>query len=194
MMITDYNFLFDFVSHNGKREGIFVPNFGTCYQEDSFLCRWKTIHRIFVPIGNGEVSLLEKELHMSLPKDYSWFLRNVSNGLDLYNTTLCLYGKRTHYDRARSEPQPFNIITPNTYERPRNATSDMVFIGSYYWDGSRLYIDKTDNSVHFCSSDDATSKKKWDNFYSMLVEEIDRLKCLYGSNGERYNENVCSLP
>ena len=70
----------------------------------------------------------------------------------------------------------------------------MVFIGSYYWDGSRLYIDKSDNSVHFCKNDDATSKKKWDNFYSMLVDEVARLERLYGSNGERYNEDVCSLP
>ena len=192
--MDNYDFLFDFVSNNGKRRRNTVPNFGTCYQEDTFSCRWKTIHRMFVPISEDEASILEKDMHMSLPNDYRWFLLNVSNGLDLYNTTLCFYGKRTHYNRKETDPQPFTIITPNTYERPQNATDNMVFIGSYYWDGSRLYIDKTDNSVHFCSSNDATSKKKWNSFYSMLSEEITRLECLYGRNGERYDVDICSLP
>ena len=192
--MENFNFLFDFVSNNGKRKSDTVPYFGTCYLEDSFSCRWKTLHRLFIPISEDDISLLEKDMLLSLPKDYSWFLQNVSNGLDLYNTTLCLYGKRTHYNRTKSDPQPFDIIIPNTYERPRNATSNMVFIGSYYWDSSRLYIDTKDNSVHFCNSSDATSIKRWDNFYSMLVEEISRLKCLYGNNGEKYDEGICSLP
>lgn len=70
----------------------------------------------------------------------------------------------------------------------------MLFIGGYDWDGSCLYIDNSDGSVHLCKEWDTTSLKRWDSFYNMILSEVKRLKDLYGENGEKYSDDICSLP
>lgn len=192
--MNDYQFLLDFISSNKTREFTFVPNYGITYNEPKFKCKWKNIHEFFSPITDYEIQRLEEKMNVSIPLEYKYFLENVSNGLHLYLTSFCLDGKRTHYDRIRFAPQPFDIITKNTLERPKNATADMLFIGGYDWDGSCLYIDNSDGSVHLCKEWDTTSLKRWDSFYNMISSEVKRLKDLYGENGEKYSDDICSLP
>lgn len=52
-----------------------------------------------------------------------------------------LYGYRLNYIRdVNAAWQPYSLIEPNKFERPRNSTEDMFFIGGYDWDGSLLYM------------------------------------------------------
>lgn len=192
--VNDYNFLLDFVSNNGKRDRDVTPDYGITYKENLFNSKWKSIHEVFFPITDEDISCLENKMAMPIHPDYKWFLQNISNGLHLYMTTLCLDGKRTHYDRSKYDPQPFDIITKNTLERPKNAKSNMLFIGGYDWDGSCLYVDNNDGSVHLCEEWDVTSLKRWDSFHSMLLDEVTRLKNLYGICGENYSDDIYSLP
>ena len=82
----------------------------------------------------------------------------------------------------------------NCAEKPRNATSDMFFIGGYSWDGSKLYIDKRNNSVHYCKRYDSTSLKSWDSLAEMIISEVKRLYSLFDLDGKQIDENKSTIP
>ena len=107
------------------------------------------LHSIYKGLSNEEISKLEQELETDIPKDYKEFLK-FSNGLHIFNTTFCLDGLRTSYNRIKEIENrlPFSILTTNLYERPKNAKDEYFFIGGYDWgNGSHLYINKKNNSI-----------------------------------------------
>lgn len=106
-----------------------------------------------------------------------------SNGLHLF-FHFSLYGMRKSYNRnPNATPEPYGLIEPNIYERPKNAKDTYFFIGGYRYDGSKLYIDSENGKVHFCKSRDATSLLSWDSFEDMLISESQRLFTLYDDRG-----------
>jgi hypothetical protein len=152
------------------------------------------LHCIYPKIGSYDIKFLEKEIRMSIPDEYKEFL-GVSNGLGIFNTTLSLYGLRRSYVRNVNEVwQPFNIVTPNTLERPDNAGQNIFIIGGYDWDGSYLYINTHNNKVYLCDRDNISSKFEWPNFEEMLESEIRRLITLFDDQGKEINLDQSTLP
>ena len=81
-------------------------------------------------------------------------------------------------------------MTTNLYERPKNAKSEYFFIGGYDWgNGSHLYIDKSNNKVYRCETDNAKPLNEWNTLNEMILSEIDRLIELHNERGE-LKENV----
>ena len=151
------------------------------------------LHSIFKPLTENEIIETEKILKQTIPDDYKEFLR-ISNGLHIFNTTLSLYGRRTNNSRSIEDIQPFDLDIPNIYEKPKNADKNIFIIGSYDWDGSYLYVDKNDNSVHLCERENAKSLYKWNNFAEMLLSETNRLIKLFDKNGEEIDSSKSTLP
>lgn len=153
-------------------------------------------------IGNASHSLSEQEtaeletlLDTTIPPEYRYFLQNISNGMNVLVDELCLFGKRNNYIRTSMDAtrQPFNLRDA-LEEKPRNATCDMFFIGGYSWDGSKLYIDKRNNSVHYCKRYDSTSLKSWDSLAEMIISEVKRLYSLFDLDGKQIDENKSTIP
>lgn len=143
------------------------------------------LHRIFEPLSDSQIKELELKMKISIPHDYRCFL-NYSNGLGVFNTTLSLYGMTFINNRTvESTYQPFDIVRRNVIERPANAHKDVLFIGSYSWDLSLLFIDPNTNKVHICKRDDATPIFEWSSFSLMLEQEIKRLATLFDSEGKK---------
>ena len=69
----------------------------------------------------------------------------------------------------------------------------MLFIGSYDWDGSLLYM-TTDEKVHFCNRDDSTSLFIWDSLSSMLISELKRLYNIFDSHGIQIDDTQVTTP
>jgi hypothetical protein len=153
------------------------------------------LHRIYAPLTIDQIDELQKDCKRVIPLDYKKFLF-ATNGLGVFNTTLSLYGKRTNYIRnvENAEGQPFNIITPNTVERIKNLGDNKLIIGSYSYDGSKLYIDNVTNKVHLSDRYDATSLYEWSNFDEMLDSEIKRLITLFDNDGKKVDKNRSTLP
>ena len=151
------------------------------------------LHSIYKSLTENEIIETEKILKQTIPEDYKEFLC-VSNGLNIFNTTLSLYGRRTNYSRAIEDIQPFDLDISNNYEKPLNADQNMFIIGSYDWDGSYLYIDKNDNTVHLCTGENAESLFQWKNFAEMLLSETNRLIKLFDKNGEEIDSSKSTLP
>jgi len=151
------------------------------------------LHSIYKSLTETEIIETEKILKQTIPEDYKEFLC-VSNGLNIFNTTLSLYGRRTNYSRSIEDIQPFDLDISNNYEKPLNADQNMFIIGSYDWDGSYLYIDKNDNTVHLCTGENAESLFQWKNFAEMLLSETNRLIKLFDKNGEEIDSSKSTLP
>jgi hypothetical protein len=152
------------------------------------------LHSIHPPLTIDEVTNLSNAINNDIPEDYKSFLLQF-NGLKVFNTTFCLDGLRKNTGRnINSVWQPFNMITPNTLERPSGATKDMVFIGGYDWDGSLIYIDKSTNEVHLCDGETAASTFRWASFEKMLDSEIERLITLFDAAGKQIDEDESTLP
>jgi len=151
---------------------------------------------IYPKVSAEEISLLEKDLNAFVPESYKHFLMNFSNGANILSSTLSLYGLRRQLTRdpKANSRQPFSPVSANLYERPDNAKEGYFFIGSYQWDGSRLYIDRETNIVHCCERYDATSKIQWNSFQEMLLSELKRLYTFFDEEGREIDEDASTLP
>ncbi|MDQ1161348.1 hypothetical protein QE422_001716 [Chryseobacterium sp. SORGH_AS 447] len=154
------------------------------------------INEIFPTLENKEIESLEEQLNTEIPQEYKKFLNKFSNGLMVLTATLSLYGFRRELTRDPkvNSRQPFSPISANLYERPSNAKDSYFFIGSYQWDGSRLYIDKDTDIVHCCERYDAKSKVQWKSFEEMLVSELKRLYTFFDEKGREIDEDQSTLP
>ena len=92
-------------------------------------------------VTETEVCDLEKRLGVAIPKVYKDFLMNVSNGFDIMNCTLALHGCRTSYDRSDLD--------------------SWYLLGTYEYDGSKLYLNTLDDKIYYCDRYDATPLKAY---------------------------------
>jgi hypothetical protein len=152
------------------------------------------LHCIYAPLKNEDILIFEKEIGKEIPNEYGNFLK-ISNGLSVFNTTLSLFGKRNNYKRSIDAAwQPFDLVLPNTHEKPYNATGNEFIIGCYDWDGSYLYINRENKTIHLCKNDDIKSLYEWESFEDMLYSEIRRLVELFDSKGKEKDINKSTLP
>ncbi len=150
------------------------------------------LHAIFNGIPEEDVKRIEKQINLEIPSQYRTFLNHM-NGLTMYSNTLNLYGLRSSFERtANSIWQPFSIIPSNTTERIKDASSDMIFIGIYNWDGSKLYINQS-NKVFRCSSKSTKPLNEWNSFEEMIIEESNRISNLF-INGKEINSKIPTTP
>lgn len=152
------------------------------------------LHSIYPGLSNKEIDDLQDDCNHIIPDSYRKFLLT-TNGLGVFNTTLSLYGKRKNHIRTVANVwQPFDIVTPNTIERPKNARHDILIIGSYSYDGSKLYIDNITQQVHLCERYDAASLYVWESFEAMLSSEVKRLMTLFDKEGKKIVRGKSTLP
>jgi hypothetical protein len=130
------------------------------------------LHEIFSSSTKDGVRAIEKDLARVVPGCFSELLDRC-NGLNMFSTTLSIYGVRKGVGRKGDEVwQPFDILTPNTVERPKDAKKSFFFFGGYNWDGPKLYIDDKTQRIFRCSRSSARPLNKWDNFSEMLLARI----------------------
>ena len=178
-------------SHLGKE---ILPNGRILIGRAPHIAPHAWLHSYGAGLTEEEIAELEYTLKIPIIPDFKVFLKE-SNGLDLFVTTFIIYGMRRNNARdLENSWQPFNILTPNIPERPKNAKKTYLFIGAYKWDHSYLYIDSDSMKVHFCSRFDATSLKEWENFEVMLDEEVSRIISLFDKDGVRIDSKHSTLP
>ncbi len=141
-----------------------------------------------VPGGLREegIALLEDHINRKIPNNYRDFLRQ-TNGLHVYSDAISLDGLRTNYARDIAGAwQPFSLIEPNTYERPRDAKDSYLFIGGYGYDGSSLFVDSDSGKVYRCAQKYASEIfNVWPDFWTMLTSEVERLDGLFDAEGKK---------
>ncbi len=152
-------------------------------------------HQIYKVLNKKDIEILENDINNIIPLSYKLFLTTKSNGLSLFVGAFCLDGLRKQIGRSlESSAQPFDLQTPNTIEKPKNAKKEYFFIGGYGYDASKLYIDNITGKVHYCNRRDATSLYEWNSFEEMLIQETKRLFKLFDDKGVRLVSSKETLP
>jgi hypothetical protein len=152
------------------------------------------LHTIYSPLADRGITLIENSISKNIPADFKTFLR-ISNGLNVFNTTFCLFGIRENYKRTHDAVlQPFDIIIPNTIEKPKGLNNKNIIIGYYDWNGSYIHIDTQTNKVHLSERETTKSLYEWKNFDDMLHSEIKRLCRLFDKEGCELFPDISTLP
>jgi hypothetical protein len=151
-------------------------------------------HLLFPPLVDAQIDALQAALPVAIPEVFQQFLM-MTNGCHLFSDSISIDGLRQDYSRTGDTVwQPYNIITPNTIERPEDAGANELFIGGYNWDGSRLYIDVDTLKVHRCEADSAKPLNTWGGFWAMLVSEVQRMSLLFDSKGRQIDPDLPTTP
>ena len=148
----------------------------------------------FAPLTDEQLALLERVLNREVPKQYKIFLTLFSNGMHIFSRCLSLDGLQGSINRKLGIQGPFDLSIPNVYERPSNADASCFFIGGYSYDVSKLYMRSGSQKVFYCPRWDITPLKEWNSFSEMLIEEIQRLKSIHGSDGMLKSTRRSTLP
>lgn len=176
----------NFGVYNNKEEGtIFIGSVPS-------IATYAWLNILYSPVKVKEIEEMEKRLKRTIPSIYKEYLTQFSNGLNILCDTLCLYGIRNSVNSSDGR-KPYDIEIPNLFEKPKNSTDKMFFIGWYDWDNSQLYIDEN-NRICYCSKDDAMPLKKWNSIESMLIDEITRLYTLVDDNGIFFDYSIKTIP
>ena len=152
-------------------------------------------HLLFPPLEEGEITELERNLGMSLDRVFHDFLSQ-HNGISLFSDSLAVYGVRKMLGRRGDAlwGQPYDILTPNREERPRNARREHLIVGSYEDDGSLVVIDTRDSSTFRSDRDSITRFNAWKDFYAFLGAEAARLSHLFDRSGKKIREGLPTTP
>jgi hypothetical protein len=144
------------------------------------------LHALFPPISDYEIDQIETAVGSSIPGVFRDFL-TLANGFSIFSDSLSIYGYRSNYERTPDSVwQPFSIITPNTVERPIDASESHLFIGGYpCGTGYLLYIDERDQKVSRCSRSSARPLQQWSSFPEMVVKESSRLATFFDELGRK---------
>lgn len=152
-------------------------------------------HIIYSPLTLEQVNKLEQEIKVTIPDQYKEFLTSFSNGLSIFSSSIELYGLRLNNKRTGEDMyQPFHIKTSNTFERTKGASEDVLFIGSYKYDGSKLYVDSKSTKVYRCERYSMTVLNEWNSLNDMLLSEISRLSDHFDGMGQRIDKKRPTTP
>ena len=135
--------------------------------EKSSYCQYAWLNVMYPCVTETEVCDLEKRLGVAIPKVYKDFLMNVSNGFDIMGA-LALHGCRTSYDRSDLD--------------------SWYLLGTYEYDGSKLYLNTLDDKIYYCDRYDATPLKAWDSLSAMLTSEIEEYLVCFDADGRIFIE------
>jgi hypothetical protein len=151
-------------------------------------------HTIHAPLSASELALLDRELGMRVPEPYRNFL-SVANGLNLFSGHISFYGRRTSINRAPDAPRvTYTIVTPNTMERPHHLAPSKFIIGSYFWDGSKICLDRVTERVECWTPDLRSIRTSWVSLEEMLAAEIARLPDHFDADCYWISEKRSTVP
>lgn len=152
------------------------------------------LHVIFPRLSDSDLRQMEDQLATSLPDQLGTFFTQY-NGLSLFSDSLSFFGFRKQLGRTGSAIwQPYDIVTPNTLERPADAPTGAVFIGGYDYDGSLVYAMENGPVIHRCSRDSAAPLNTWPDLIEMLGSEAERISKLFDENGRELNSSISTAP
>jgi len=135
---------------------------------------------------------------LGLPSELTDFYRRY-NGAHLLSDNLSLYGFFPSvylYDRMDERMSyPYNIADTNARQLDDWLTSDVFIFGSYGYDRSEVYVEKSTGLITCSVGDDLSrSRATWPSFETWITEEIERMSGFFDEWGNRLVEPENMLP
>lgn len=146
------------------------------------------LHELYPALSKDEIQVLGKCINMKIPAHLVDFYSEC-NGFNFFCDKLAIYGLR-----IQSSFQPYDLMTPNVDERLKDADDDMIFIGGYSWDGSRIYTKENDSKIYLCSPKSSRPLKIWESLSIFIAQEAERMPTLFDTNGIIIDASKSTLP
>ncbi len=155
------------------------------------------LHTIFAPLEEDRLTLLQEVLGRALPAAVADFYR-CANGFNAFSSAVAMYGmnhaKTNTPTRVRADLLPWGIFVPNGHERPPGLAPEKIVIGSYPFDGTKVYVG-TDGEIGVCKRErGAAELRRWDSFADWLNTESDRIEKLFDEDGRLLTDREHTLP
>jgi hypothetical protein len=151
------------------------------------------LHALYPGLDDEELDALEGDLDRRVPAVYADWLR-LTNGLELFVTSLALFGLVREGGRDPRNRQPFALSIYNVDQRPDDAGDEVFFIGTYDWDGSLLYLRGDGERVYRGTRESVDPLTEWDSLESMLLSEFDRLSDYFDEKGRERDPDRPTIP
>ena len=149
---------------------------------------------LYPGLTDDNISQLESDIKIPFNEDYKIFLKQM-NGFHFFVGVFSMNGFRHNYKRTGDAIwQPYDIITPNTIERPKDTPPHYLYIGSYNWDGSSLCMDTKTNKVYRCKRWSAEILNTWENLKEMLTLEAERIVKHFDEFGKEFDSDIPTIP
>ena len=156
-------------------------------------------HWTYKAMNEDEISKLELEIKMNIHEGYKYFLRQ-TNGINIYRSALCLFGTVIDYNTSkRILFPPFDLVDANEYrfnfgERPVQLSDDIVVIGGYGKDGSKIGILGSNGKVVRFDKKSLEVYNEWNSFETFFVSEFERLSGLFNTDGIIKDSEIPTTP
>jgi len=140
------------------------------------------LHNVFPVCTTSEIDSVEKKLGFQIPRDFRGFLLKKMNGIDLFSGTLSIFGFKS--SRRSDDCQPYDILLPNTLERPDWLGKGNLIVGSYSWNGS-LVVMSSQEGVTLHEAENGKSICKWTSLDRFFESESRRLLHFFSLEGRK---------
>jgi SMI1 / KNR4 family (SUKH-1) len=144
------------------------------------------LHHLLPPISQENLETLQDKIGWDFPESLCELLK-IHNGISLFDH-VSVYGKRTSYKRSDIDAmmeQPYDMVLPNTLERPDNAPEELIFIGSL-GDDRQLVGVWPDGSISLWDPEkESASRPLYGNVFDFLLRESIKAQSLFDDNGHR---------
>jgi SMI1-KNR4 cell-wall len=173
-------------------------NYATLTSEKVYPDRTSWGHWTYKGMNENEIYKLEVEIKKNIHDGYKSFLMQ-TNGMNVC-LLLKLYGNETDYNTGkRIIFAPFSLSNANEYrfnfgERPINLSDDVLIIGSYGDDGSKIGILGSNGKVVGYNGDTLELYIEWSSFEEFFVSEFERIIEMFDTNGIKKDSEISTTP
>jgi hypothetical protein len=156
-------------------------------------------HWTYKGMNENEIYKLEVEIKKNIHNGYKSFLLQ-SNGINIFHTSICLFGNTINYDtKKRITFSPFDLVDANEYrfnfgERPIQLSDDVLVIGGYGKDGSKIGILGSSGKVVRFDEKSLEVYNEWSSFEEFFVSEFERISEMFDINGVKKDSDIPTTP
>jgi hypothetical protein len=164
------------------------------YTDRASWCHW-----LYKPMDENEINKLEIEIKKNIYQSYKLFLLQM-NGIGIFHSSINLFGNNIDFNTGKRIPfAPFDLINANEYrfnygERSVQLSEDVLVIGGYGKDGSKIGILGTDGKVVRFDEKSLEVYNEWKSFDIFFVSEFERLSNLFNTDGTKKDSEISTTP
>ena len=156
-------------------------------------------HWTYKAMNENEIFKLEVEIKKNIHDGYKTFLMQ-TNGINIYRSALCLLGTVIDYNTGqRILFPPYDLVDANEYtfnygQRPINLLDDILVIGGYGNDGSKIGILESNGNVIRYNRDSLETYNEWSSFEEFFISEFERICSLFNTDGVIKDSEMPTTP
>ena len=156
-------------------------------------------HRIYKYMDRNEINKLEIEIKKNVHESFKIFLLQM-NGIEIFHSSINLFGNDIDYNTGkRISYAPFSLLDANEYrfnfgERPIQLSDDVLVIGGYGNDGSRIGILESNGKVVRYNRDTLETYNEWSSFEEFFISEFERICSLFNTDGVIKDSEMSTTP